>query len=277
MTNILKVQRLLRQHRACHPALFVRYFDARLLDVPLFRARPRAAPPEGVSALQGPDDRAPNEPRNVDRCMAARWCVVAATPGGIYGLLKERWPGNLFGHDLCACLVLDEASQMNLPEAVMAALPLKEDGQLIVVGDPRQMPPIAQHDWGAEPRRSVREYRSYESLFLGVLRLKPPIVKFAESFRLHADMAEFLRAEIYVKDGIDYHSRRRETLPPYRHADPFVAGVLAPGHPIVVVVHDRRRGARRGGQQCTTRPDPGRRGPHVPTASNAHREHCDDR
>jgi hypothetical protein len=100
------------------------------------------------------------------------------------------------------------------------------------------MPPIVKHDWGAEPRRSFQEYRSYESLFLGVLPLKPPIVKFAESFRLHADMAEFLRAEIYVKDGIRYHSRLRETLPPYGHADPFVACVLAPDHPIVVVVHD---------------------------------------
>ena len=36
---------------------------------------------------------------------------------------------------------------MNLPEAVMAALPLTPDGQLIVVGDHRQMPPIVKHDW----------------------------------------------------------------------------------------------------------------------------------
>ena len=62
-------------------------------------------------------------------------------------MLKERWPKEIFGHDLGDCLVLDEASQMNLPEAVMAALPLKADARLIVVGDHRQMPPIVKHDW----------------------------------------------------------------------------------------------------------------------------------
>ena len=38
---------------------------------------------------------------------------------------------------------------MNLPEAVMAALPLKPDAPLVVVGDHRQMPPIVKHDWDA--------------------------------------------------------------------------------------------------------------------------------
>ena len=36
------------------------------------------------------------------------------------------------------------------------------------------------------------------------------MIKFEESFRLHADMAEFLRREIYQQDGIPYHSRRHE-------------------------------------------------------------------
>ena len=64
-------------------------------------------------------------------------------------MIKDRWAKALFGHELCDCLVLDEASQMNLPEALMAALPLPRDGQLIVVGDHRQMPPIVKHDWDA--------------------------------------------------------------------------------------------------------------------------------
>ena len=47
---------------------------------------------------------------------------------------------------------------MNLPEAIMAALPLKADAPLIVVGDHRQMPPIVKHDWDAEARRTFRQY-----------------------------------------------------------------------------------------------------------------------
>lgn len=120
----------------------------------------------------------------------------------------------------------------------MAALPLKRDGHLIVVGDHRQMPPIVKHDWATEPRHTFLEYRSYEALFQTLLPLHPALIQFEESFRLHEDMAEFLRREIYVQDGIHYHSHRHDTLPSLAHPDPFVAAILAPAHPLVVVVHD---------------------------------------
>jgi hypothetical protein len=51
-------------------------------------------------------------------------------------------------------------------------------------------------------------------------------------------MAEFLCQEVYRHDGIAYHSRQRDTLPFIDHADRFVAAVLTPAHPIVVVRHD---------------------------------------
>jgi len=106
--------------------------------------------------------------------------------------------------------VLDEASQMNLPEAVMAALPLKADGQVVVVGDHRQMPPIVHHDWEREVRRTFASTRFYTSLFDTLRQHNPPMIQFAESFRLHATMAEFLREEIYRHDGINYFSRKRD-------------------------------------------------------------------
>lgn len=236
--NIVRVQDLLRHLAGTHPDIFRRYFDARLLTIPLFRMAPRGSVPAGVTPLRRKDERAPGEPLAMDAIAAQRRAIVATTPGGTYRLTKDRWEKALFGHTVCHCLVLDEASQMNLPEAIMAALPLEETGQLIVVGDHRQMPPIVKHDWASEPRRTFAEFRSYESLFLALLPLNPPMIKFAESFRLHADMAEFLRREIYQQDGISYFSRRRETLPSGEHLDPFVAGVLQPRYPIVVVVHD---------------------------------------
>ncbi len=245
LENVARVQELLRMLYARHPETMAGCFDPRLLAVPLYRGRPRGAVPEGVAALRRAEERGPDEPRNVDAVMGERWCVVAATPGAVYGMLKERWSDNLFGHDLCDLLALDEASQMNLPEAAMAALPLKSTGALIVVGDHRQMPPIVKHDWAVEPRRTFRAYRSYESLFLALLETQPPVVKFAESFRLHRDMAAFLRQEVYRKDGIPYHSRKHETLPPFASADPFVAAVLTPAHPIVVVVHDEESSGQR--------------------------------
>jgi superfamily I DNA and/or RNA helicase len=188
-----------------------------------------------------------DEPRVYERIAAAHHCVVGAPPGKIYTLLKERFEKNIFGHELCACLILDEASQMSLPEAAMAALPLAADGALIVVGDPRQMPPIVKHDWANEPRRTFREYHAYRSLFDTLLAsiARPPLIQFAESFRLHADIADFLRREVYAQDGIPYHSNKHETLPRFAHGDPFVASVLAPEHPLVVVVHDEAESMQR--------------------------------
>jgi superfamily I DNA and/or RNA helicase len=137
-------------------------------------------------------------------------------------------------------LVLDEASQMNLPEALMAALALKAEAPVVVVGDHRQMPPIVKHDWDAEARRTFREYQEYQSLF-DTLRLQdppPPMIQFAESFRLHGAMAEFLRREVYRHDGIEYHSKKTELLAAHSHDDDFTAAVLDPAYPLIVVVHD---------------------------------------
>lgn len=240
LRNVQVVQQQLRKLAQEQPTIFMRFFDPRLLDAPLFRVRGRQAPPDGVIALHKPDERTPGEHDNITELTPHPWCIVAATPGGIYGMLNESKSG-IYGHEICDCLVLDEASQMNLPEAAMAALPLRAAGSIIVVGDHRQMPPIVQHDWRTEARRTFQIYRAYESLFLTLLPLNPPMIKFSESFRLHADMAAFLRDEIYAQDGIAYHSQRYDILEPPTTAadlDPFVRAVLTPEQTIVVVVHD---------------------------------------
>jgi superfamily I DNA and/or RNA helicase len=132
---------------------------------------------------------------------------------------------------------------MGLPEAIMSSLPLKMDGRIIVVGDPRQMPPIIKHDWENEARRSFKEFKSYRSLFDTLLELepRPPMIQFRESFRLQSDMAAFLRREIYLKDGIEYFSEIRDPLNLTVADDSFVQAVLSSDHAIVVVVHDESK------------------------------------
>jgi superfamily I DNA and/or RNA helicase len=127
---------------------------------------------------------------------------------------------------------------MSLPEAIMAALPLKPDAPLVVVGDHRQMPPIVKHDWDTESRRTFRQYQVYASLFDTLRSQQPPMIRFAESFRVHKAMAEFLREEVYRHDGIRFHSKRRDVLPHHPDQDELVAAVLRPEYPLVVVVHD---------------------------------------
>ncbi|HEX5163964.1 MAG TPA: AAA domain-containing protein [Thermomicrobiales bacterium] len=237
LDNVLNVQRKLADWFIEQPEIAEQFFDRRLTQVPLFRIRPRG----DVAGLIVPllDDR--NKPagkKAIDQIMAQEWAIVAAAPAGTRSAIKDKWSKEIFGHEVADCLILDEASQMNLPEAILAGLPLKQDGQLIVVGDHRQMPPIVKHDWSSEPRRTFQEYRSYESLFEALLPVGLPIIRFEESFRLHAEMAEFLRREIYQHDQIPFHSKRTTTLGPIAHNDPFVAAVLDPAYPLVVIVHD---------------------------------------
>jgi hypothetical protein len=238
LTNVLDVQNKLRELQKADPKLFGKHFDARLLDVPLYRVAPKDQPPAGVIALGKDAEKEDDEDSNADVIDEHEWAVVGITPGGTYGMLKKKWPKNVFGHEICDLLVLDEASQMSLPEAIMAALPLKAEAPLIVVGDHRQMPPIVKHDWESEARRTFRQYQVYESLFDTLRAQKPPMIRFAESFRLHAAMAEFLRQEVYRHDGIAYHSKKRDRLPTHAVADDLATAVLLPDYPLVVVAHD---------------------------------------
>jgi hypothetical protein len=238
LANVLEVQEKLRELNAAKPKLFAKHFDARLLDVPLIRVAPKDQPPDGVISLAKDAEKEKGEDNNADLIEENPWTVVAITPGGTYGMLKKKWAKDIFGHELCDLLVLDEASQMSLPEAMMAALPLKPDAPLIVVGDHRQMPPIVKHDWENEARRTFQQYQVYESLFDALRAKKPPMIQFAESFRLHSAMAEFLRQEVYRHDGIAYFSRKRDLLAAHRVADDLATAVLHADFPLVVMVHD---------------------------------------
>lgn len=240
LKNVLEVRERLEGLRRKDPKLFGRHFDPRLLDVPLYRVAPNDPQPEGIVALVKDAEKEPKQPRNADLIVERPCVVVGVTPGGTYSMLKQKWPKQMFGHELCDMLVLDEASQMNLPEAIMAALPMTGDAPLLVVGDHRQMPPIVKHDWETEGRRTFGEYRVYASLFdtLRAMPQPPPMIQYAESFRLHGAMAEFLRREVYRHDGIEFHSKKRAVLADHPIEDDMIAAVLDPEYPLVVLVHD---------------------------------------
>lgn len=240
LENILTVQNKLKALSTEHPAIFTKYIDRRLLEIPLFRLSPNTKQSSGIITLTKDFDKTEGENKNLDELAKHQWGILGVLPGAIRGMIKSglNKGESLLGHYSCNCLVLDEASQMNLPEAMMAALALYPNGQLIVVGDHRQMPPIVHYDWDSEPHRTFQEYKTYESLFTTLLTLNLPVIKFEESFRLHTTMAEFLRQEIYLKDGINYHSRKKNLLPKFEHKDNFVMAVLSPEHPIVVVLHE---------------------------------------
>ncbi|MBM3223927.1 MAG: hypothetical protein FJZ47_09020 [Candidatus Tectomicrobia bacterium] len=167
--------------------------------------------------------------------------IVGGTPGGLYQLLKQGtsqgkpldWSAAYF--DL---VVVDEASQMNLAEALTAAAFLRDDGQFIAVGDHRQMPPILQHAWDQASRRDLARARPHLSLFAYLLELGFTHTALDESFRLPAEVAAFLRRHVYAHDGIALHSQHRRRLPAVEGLDGWLRHALAPEHPMILIEHN---------------------------------------
>ncbi len=168
--------------------------------------------------------------------------VVGGTPGGLYRLVKQGaskgravdWSGEHF--DL---VVVDEASQMGLAEALTAAAFLRADGQFIAVGDHRQMPPILAHAWDAEERRDLKRAHVFLSVFEYLQELGFPRVALDRSFRIPEEVADFLRRHVYAADRIDFRSANRTRLDACEGLDEeWLRAALAPEHALVVVEHD---------------------------------------
>lgn len=193
------------------------------------------AVPDGVERLNPYS----SSPRALEALLARPSVVIGGTPGGFYNLGRYRsrtkkvdWDQKPF-----ELLVIDEASQMSIPESILASAFLKLDGTEIVVGDHRQMPPIIAHTWEEEQRRAASLHHPYLSLFESLLDRGFPRVGLDESFRLHETLAEFLHQNIYRRDGIHFHSKRKEVTGSNPATDPYVRSVMQPEYPIVVIEH----------------------------------------
>jgi hypothetical protein len=197
--------------------------------------------PAGVEVLlaEGNDEQSAGE--QWQALLAEPVLIVGGTPGGLYRLLKQGaargrqldWSEAYF--DL---VVVDEASQMNLAEALTAAAFLRDDGQFLAVGDHRQMPPILQHAWDQANRRDLARARPHLSLFAYLLELGFARAALDESFRLPAEVAAFLHRHVYAQDGIAFHSQNRLRLPAVELADGWLRHALAPEHPMILIEHN---------------------------------------
>ena len=225
---------------------------------------------EQVKAVLGGEVFEPNKPKPKPKASPAKasrsratsqlpptpqLLIIGATPGNLYNLMKEYYgrgktkqnqvwdeADNKF-FDL---LVLDEASQMNLPHALLAAGWLKPTAPVLVVGDHRQLAPILAHGWEHEEHLPTVGAKPYRSVFQYFLDSGWPRVALSESFRLHSTQAAFLAEHIYQQDGVSFHSRRQNRLPalwpdvnltnPVLEA--FLQAVLHPDYPVIVIEHN---------------------------------------
>jgi hypothetical protein len=167
--------------------------------------------------------------------------VVGGTPGGIYNLVKKGaakgraidWTQELF--DL---VIVDEASQMGIAEALTAAAFLRGDGQFIAIGDHRQMPPILAHAWDQESRRDLKHARPHLSIFETLRAHGFQSEALDQSFRIPSEIAAFLQRHIYAADGINFRSDNRRRMMSDATLDGWVGAAFAAEHALIVVEHD---------------------------------------
>ena len=241
LKDVYLAQRKLSEVRDNQPALFAEWFDTRLLEVPLFRLQGTATDWDEYDfltplwATKKEAEKYESEWLWPREALAVDYCLAGAVPMGA----RKVWDADKKqSAPYFNALIVDEASQMNQPLACLASVAHSADSTLIVVGDPRQMPPITKHQWENESHRVFAGQPAFESLYGAIAARGPVVIKFEESFRLHARMAQYLREAIYHADGINYHSNKTRVLPAMGHSDDFAAAVLAPDHPIVLIEHD---------------------------------------
>jgi hypothetical protein len=95
-------------------------------------------------------------------------------------------------------LVIDEASQVKLPEVALALMAKKPGGRLLAAGDDQQLPPIVGSDF---PKPDNGDPWLLDSIF-GFLRAKdsgakPFTVQLVENFRMNATLTRFPAMTIY--------------------------------------------------------------------------------
>jgi hypothetical protein len=199
--------------------------------------------PAGVISLLADGSNKEKAHAQWERLMREPLLVVGGTPGGLYNLIKRGaskgkaidWTEKYF--DL---VLVDEASQMGIAEALLAAATLREDGQFIAIGDHRQMPPILAHTWDEDSRRELDHIRPHLSIFEYLKELGFPNAALDESFRIPAEVAEFLRRHVYEADGVNFHSQNRERLTATSPTDvlpEWIKAALATNHPLVLIEH----------------------------------------
>ncbi|WP_336136762.1 AAA domain-containing protein [Natronomonas amylolytica] len=158
--------------------------------------------------------------------------LVFATPSRAWKLIDEITPGDTesaASEAVWHLLTVDEASMMTVPQFLLAGFGFRPEGQALVGGDHRQLPPVQKHDWSDEQRRSIRATVPYLSAldYLRVLRgeeedilgedaatewvnsrdasaVEIPFIQLSTTYRFGHTTAALAQETVYGQDNIEY-------------------------------------------------------------------------
>ncbi|AEC51558.1 DNA helicase related protein [Pyrococcus sp. NA2] len=185
--------------------------------------------------------------------------ILFATPQTVFKLVDSK----------AKLIIIDEASMIDLPMFLLATR--NSGGQVLLVGDHRQMQPIQVHEWELEDRKTIEEHLPFLSAlnfirflrgelderelkrFKRILGRDPPkwdkdkndilpMHRLRETFRLPQALAELHSELFYSFDGIKLRSRKKPDERIMRALmnagkNDFLKFILNPDYPVVLVTH----------------------------------------
>ena len=138
-------------------------------------------------------------------------------------------------------LMIDEASMMVFPDFLALATLLAEDGEIMLVGDHKQLSPITSHDWEEESREQVTALAPHHSCYQAVSGLSnrtPPgaIGKSAltVTYRLTPELTHLISG-VYALEGVKLRSRKQQEI---KNAEISSLSDLWHEKGVYLVVHD---------------------------------------
>lgn len=193
-----------------------------------------------------------------------RHTLIFGTPARIQKMIKNLPKVTLEdayiqGSDYFDLLAADEASMLQLHQLFMCSAFVDDtQGQVLLTGDHRQMPPVQRYDWKNETRRNIVENVPYLSVlnYFRFLRGEDdiervddsvdqpdasiPITRLKKTYRCHTKVTEFLKQWIYLQDNIDYTSDETDVITVDESKNEGIVRCINPNEPLTVLVHNDR-------------------------------------
>jgi hypothetical protein len=142
-----------------------------------------------------------------------------------------------YGPELADLVIIDEGSQLRVPESAIAARRVRPGGRLLIAGDDLQLPPIVQ---GTYPEQALGEPLLHRSMFeclRGQDRNQQFTAILLENWRMNRTLCRYPAEQIYMPEyqsATEQIASRRLPLAPEKGPDPLADSLLDPQYPLVI-------------------------------------------
>ncbi|MBF0289981.1 MAG: AAA family ATPase [SAR324 cluster bacterium] len=162
-------------------------------------------------------------------------CIMGATTYAMFKAFHKNSSETPF--DL---VVLDEGSQVRIPEALLVISRLHQKGRLLIAGDDMQLPPIIK---GIYPEAAENEPQLHRSIFELLKQMDPAgtyTCLLEENFRMNQILCQHPAQRIYSKNyqpfNTDIGQRQIQLVDATVAEKKWVETILDPHYPLVVCV-----------------------------------------